>query len=446
MYITKVEINHIRSISHFEMTFEKPAGWHVLIGDNGSGKTSILQAIALGIADRFTIADISFYTGLYTTNWVRQGTKSGGIIVVIQGNKEIDDHEEEYHPPTVDPNDPQNLNSNLLNISELEITPNYWGESTGGNRGYLIYKKNKAVNTKNKNVVKYGWFAASFGPFRRFKGDDGNLAKIEESAPRFAPHLSLFGESVAFPSTVEWLTNLHVKRLEKEAIETETLDALTTFINHSQIFPNGMKLESINSSGMFFKNEEGIVVELGQLSDGYRSVISLTFELIRQLIRAFDYKKVFAEVLKGSTSINLPGVVLIDEIDAHLHPTWQTRIGQWFTQYFPNIQFIVTTHSPLVCRACENGSIWRLAAPGSSNESGEVTGIERDRLIFGNILDAYGTEIFGKDITSDTTSKHMVEELAELNMKNTMGKISKEEKARMTHLRTIFTTDDTTQF
>ena len=106
------------------------------------------------------------------------------------------------------------------NISELEITPNYWGESTGGNRGYLIYKKNKAVRDKNKNVVKYGWFAASFGPFRRFKGDDGNLAKIEESAPRFAPHLSLFGESVAFPSTVEWLTNLHVKRLEKEAIET----------------------------------------------------------------------------------------------------------------------------------------------------------------------------------------------------------------------------------
>ncbi len=49
MYIKKVVIENIRSISHFEMEFPKPAGWHVLIGDNGSGKTSVLQAMALGI-------------------------------------------------------------------------------------------------------------------------------------------------------------------------------------------------------------------------------------------------------------------------------------------------------------------------------------------------------------------------------------------------------------
>lgn len=45
MYIQKVTIENIRSIDHFEMTFPNPAGWHVLIGDNGAGKSTILKAI-----------------------------------------------------------------------------------------------------------------------------------------------------------------------------------------------------------------------------------------------------------------------------------------------------------------------------------------------------------------------------------------------------------------
>lgn len=51
MYIRRIEINNIRSIEHFEMTFPEgqEAGWHVLIGDNGSGKSTIVRAVALGL-------------------------------------------------------------------------------------------------------------------------------------------------------------------------------------------------------------------------------------------------------------------------------------------------------------------------------------------------------------------------------------------------------------
>jgi len=115
--------------------------------------------------------------------------------------------------------------------------------------------------------------------------------------------------------------------------------------------------------------------------------------------------------------IDLPGVVLIDEIDAHLHPSWQTKIGQWFTRYFPKIQFIVSTHSPLICRAAENGSIWRLAAPGSDRPSEEITGTDRERLINGNILDAYGTEMFGANVSISEESNKKLNELADLNVK-----------------------------
>ena len=93
MYIQKVEIKNIRSISHFEMTFQKPAGWHVLIGDNGVGKTTILQSIALKIAQVFvTTGDIDFLIGLYTNNWLKQKENEGYVYVTVKGEKEFDDH------------------------------------------------------------------------------------------------------------------------------------------------------------------------------------------------------------------------------------------------------------------------------------------------------------------------------------------------------------------
>ena len=67
-------------------------------------------------------------------------------------------------------------------------------------------------------------------------------------------------------------------------------------------------------------------------------------------------------------SINqVPGVVIIDEIDAHLHVSWQRRIGSWLTSHFPNIQFIVTTHSPYICRSADLGALIRL--PGVDEEA-----------------------------------------------------------------------------
>jgi hypothetical protein len=157
------------------------------------------------------------------------------------------------------------------------------------------------------------------------------------------------------------------------------------------------------------------------------------------MLDKYSPSEVFSE-LHNSNKIPLPGVVLIDEIDAHLHPSWQTRIGQWFTQYFPNLQFIVTTHSPLICRACEKGSIWRLAAPGSNQESGEVTGTQRDRLIYGNVLDAYGTQVFGAATARSAQANDKLNRLAELNIKSITGNITVKEEQEYLELQSIFPT------
>lgn len=221
------------------------------------------------------------------------------------------------------------------------------------------------------------------------------------------------------------------------------LNGITTVLNQGGLLPHQAKIEDVNSDGIFFVDGNGHEVELLDLSDGFRSILSLTMELLRQLIDVYGHEAVF----ESKDYINLPGVVLIDEIDAHLHPTWQTRIGQWFTKYFPRLQFIVTTHSPLICRACgEHGKIFRLAAPGSEQESGEITGVERDKLVYGNILDAMGTNEFGDSIAQSAEGVKMLERLARLSNKQIATPLGEQEKAEYERLKQIFTTDDTFAF
>jgi predicted ATP-binding protein involved in virulence len=234
------------------------------------------------------------------------------------------------------------------------------------------------------------------------------------------------------------MMNLRFQTLEKK-VKHDLLDDLKKLINSDKFLPHGSQLKSVSSDGVVFVDGNGAEISVTQMSDGYRSILSLTFELIRQLIRVYGADKVFSQVRKGKMQIDLPGVVLIDEVDAHLHPTWQTRIGQWFIDYFPNIQFIVTTHSPLVCRACKDGTIWRLASPGSANKSEEITGIDKNKLIFGNVLDAYGTEVFGKAITISKEGNDKRTRLGELNIQSLMGE--KVDMVEMKGLQEIFPTE-----
>jgi hypothetical protein len=169
------------------------------------------------------------------------------------------------------------------------------------------------------------------------------------------------------------------------------------------------------------------------LSDGYRSILSMTFELIRQLAATYGPKRVFHP--KDPTRVDVPGIVLIDEVDAHLHPTWQRKVGLWFRKHFPKMQFIVTTHSPLVCQAAEVGTVWRLPRPGTDEEARQVVGVELDRLIFGNVLDAYGTGVFGEGIARSEHAKQRLQRLAELNVKELRKGLSAAERKEQAALR-----------
>ncbi len=437
MYIQKAEIKNIRSIVDFEIEFKNPAGWHVLIGDNGAGKSTIIRSIALAL-----VGDIEAQ-GLRAnwSDWLRLQTNEGEIRLSTLWIAELDKLKNFKIKNDV-------IFSYRLSFYKADISNGVSLSQVSENVSDETFLD--VINAGITTLDFYGFFSVAYGPYRRFEGGNEEWEKTFEnpSFANLAAHLSVFDEDVAFTQTKKWLTALFnisndPTLSNKERKENlNQLEFIKKLINSEGLLPHNTKLESVNSKDVFFTDGNGMTISVNQMSDGYHSILSMTFELIRQLVRVYGFELVFKNIEKGKMFIDLPGVVLVDEIDAHLHPTWQTRIGQWFTQYFPKLQFIVTTHSPLVCRAAENGSIWRLAAPDSDEKSGEITGLDRERLIYGNILDAYGTEVFGENVSISEEANEMLNRLSELNVKSMMGLIEDKETEELQKLRAILPTEN----
>ena len=129
------------------------------------------------------------------------------------------------------------------------------------------------------------------------------------------------------------------------------------------------------------KTSEGTVLPFQMLSDGYRNVIKIILDIATRMCILNPY-------LKGEALKKTPGIVLIDEIDLSLHPTWQRRIVGILKELFPRIQFICATHSPFIIQSLEEGELLTLDQPLDSEYSGEgLEDIAED--IMGVVLPQY---------------------------------------------------------
>ena len=409
MYVTRAKIDNIRIISSFDidLTGDQPAGWHVILGDNGSGKSTFIRAIAIALVGMENAAALR----QDWSSWLKDGGTSGNISLEIEADPDLDRWVEKG-----------NTSTNPIKPRIRFLFSKHQGavstEFSGNDTGRTVWGGGQ------------GWFSAAFGPFRRFSGGDRDYEKLYYSHPRLAAHLSAFGEDVALSEALEWIKKARFRALENDPEATKLTEGLVNFVNSCELLPHDVEIAEISSSGVMLNNGDGAIIPIEEMSDGYRFVLAMTFEILRAMQAAFG-NETFLDSLDAATgNVNLPGVILIDEIDAHLHPAWQKRIGSWFTERFPKAQFFVTTHSPIICQAAERGSVWRLATPGSDAISGRVKGQDLDRLLYGNVLEAYSTECFGTDVTRSPTSKKMLRELAQLNRKSLMGSLTQHEKSR----------------
>lgn len=100
----------------------------------------------------------------------------------------------------------------------------------------------------------------------------------------------------------------------------------------------------------------------------------------------------------------------------------------------------MTTHSPLICQAAVKGSIFLLPRPGTQDVGQILEGSERDRLIYGDILDAYSTEAFGAGVTRSREAQEMQDRLAALNVMELKRALTASQREEQDRLRAAFPT------
>lgn len=161
--------------------------------------------------------------------------------------------------------------------------------------------------------------------------------------------MSLFNNDLTLNSPEQWLKNL---RLEEEQAEENNKKTKIATKHLEDILYNLLEKNvktHIEGSKVFFE-EKGCFMNIDQLSEGYRSIIIFVCDLLYRLYSKNNEIDIF----------KTKGVVLVDEIDQHLHLKWQRIIVSKLRNIFPNIQFIFTTHSPTIIQgASEDAIIFR---------------------------------------------------------------------------------------
>ena len=117
-----------------------------------------------------------------------------------------------------------------------------------------------------------------------------------------------------------------------------------------ELEPGQQVLYSSRYGELALKKPDGTVINFSALSDGYRNVIKIVTDIATKMCILNPY--LGKETLKMT-----PGVVVIDELDLSLHPTWQRRIVDILKNLFPKVQFICATHSPFIIQSLEPGEL-----------------------------------------------------------------------------------------
>lgn len=152
-----------------------------------------------------------------------------------------------------------------------------------------------------------------------------------------------------------------------------------------------------------------------QLSDGYKSLFIMSIDIMRELLNHWDNLEV-AEA-----------IVLIDEIENHLHPRWKMRVMTALREAMPRVQFICTTHDPLCLRGMKNGEV-RLLQRDSNHEIQiysdlpDITTLRIEQIL--------SSDYFGLSSTEDPEQDYIIRRLAELSGidEHRLSKIERDER------------------
>lgn len=323
IYITKIELHNVRCYKKTTINLGEGGTSILICGNNGSGKTALLRSIAMGLCDQ---------------------ASSGALLRDLPGD---------FIRKT--------SSRQVERTSEIMIK---LVKSTLDRQRYTITTKLKTrsdsifetVNTEtNLPDDEFPWsdiFVAGYGAGLRTHGSEDYVQYFAPDAvySLFEYSYHLQNPEIAWRRLVEAATSKHERKIVNNNICALLKDILELDSQDDQ--------PSIENNGIFIKSSWG-KHELNALGDGYQALVTITLDILSWKLLSVNHKAildayeanevpVWKPILNTRNQQNdLDGVVIIDEIEKHLHPKLQHKIIHHLKKLFPKMQFIISTHSPL---------------------------------------------------------------------------------------------------
>ena len=358
MEITSLKLTNIRSIETAEFRFQP--GFNLIAGVNGVGKSTVLDALRICLSRILPSTTKSRAKPIpFKKSDIRGDFPflDAELSLTIGGDKlgfTRRQWKEEFAEDDV-----ENLKKLRREILESERL------------------RDRALNLLRELEASHGVYDSdSFVPSKADFMVAGRLAEVAPNCVFFSTNRSVASYAIATKSRVAGRESAayaealvprpmyiaqfaHWMRVQEALAEEESAAK-----RHLQVLRHAVDIflptyenlrPSDEESSSLLIDQDGIELDVEQLSDGERGVLALVLDLARRLSQA-------------NPSLDNPlseghAVVLIDEIDLHLHPKWQRQIVHNLTTTFPKCQFIATTHSPQVVASVEPDQV-HLLAPG----------------------------------------------------------------------------------
>jgi predicted ATP-binding protein involved in virulence len=314
MFLKKISLSNFKCLSDIEISFENSSSsnrkWTIILGENGTGKSNLLKAVALVTSGSNALGELLGNSD----EWIRIGENACSIHAVLSTKK----------------GEERNV---FLKINRGDN----FSKIISNNRDSLSLIDN-AIERAERN-----YFVVAYGPNRRLSNDIfSNFEKSKSN--RFINVRNLFDNSSPLNPLTAWIIEMDYYRSNEGGISL-IKEALRDFLP-------GIEFHSIDKEKkqVLFETVDGLVA-LDQLSDGYKNMASWIGDLLFRITESFrDYDKPLLS----------RGLLLIDEIELHLHPKWQRKLYDFISKKLPNFQVIATTHSPLTAQQADDQELYAL--------------------------------------------------------------------------------------
>lgn len=360
MKLTKTVIRNVRALEHAELTFDPQV--NLIVGVNGMGKSTILDALRIAASRVLPLITKSRAKAKsFEIDDIKIGLPFLDVDVTFEHNEETFRYIRRQWREKVAKDDSENVRKQrqeILNAVRLrERARNLLRdlEDSLGVGDSDTFFPSEAALVKSAESSALGPNVVFFGTTRSYPSDA--LASKSKTAGGAAAAYAegLDSRQLYLAQFAEWIRVQEA--LSKELpIAARHLEVLRSVVSSFLPSCDGLRPDRRSKKPRLLISKGGATLDIRQLSDGERGVLALVLDLARRLSQA---NPTLDDPIRDGAAI-----VLIDEIDLHLHPKWQRTIIEKLVKAFPSCQFIATTHSPQIVAAVEPEQVMLLTDTG----------------------------------------------------------------------------------